>query len=242
MISVGSVSSPMSIADLRKKGGASTAQAADPATTGDYTTAKNSQRPLSEYVRFETKDYKWDSKRQCHVNPSTGEVLSPEESEDFRRYLQRYKERKQTGEQADKLVKLVGKCNPAVEEELRIYIGRFPGEIRTLLDTRTAELRHDKKDKAKKAKDKKKQKAKKEGKKEKKQKKTAKKDKQDMVDAGDPNKTNKTEDVQCHTAANPSPEEIDWGSDDDEAQLDTTPSAATSLGGCDSDNKVVSDP
>ena len=56
MISVGSVSSPMSIADLRKKGGASTAQAADPATTGDYTTAKNSQRPLSEYVRFETKE------------------------------------------------------------------------------------------------------------------------------------------------------------------------------------------
>ena len=106
MISVGSVSSPMSTADLRKKGEASTAQAADPATTGDCTTAKNSQRPLSEYVRFETKegmaflfhpspldkwigkDYKWDSKRQCHVNPSTGEVLSPEESEDFRRYLQ----------------------------------------------------------------------------------------------------------------------------------------------------------
>ena len=40
MISAGSVSSPMSIADLRKRGEASTAQAAEPAATGDYTTAK----------------------------------------------------------------------------------------------------------------------------------------------------------------------------------------------------------
>ena len=27
----------------------------------------------------------------------------------------------------------MGKCNPAVEEELRVYIGRFPGEVRSLL-------------------------------------------------------------------------------------------------------------
>ena len=90
---------------------------------------------------------------------------------------------------------------------------RFPGKIRTLLargkqvykevlanqrhggtqDTRTAELRRDKKDKAKKDKDRKKQKGKKEeqkeGKKKKKQKKSAKEGKQYTVDAGDSNKT-----------------------------------------------------
>ena len=121
MISAGSVRSPMSIADLRKRGEAMSARAAVPETAGEYTTAKNSRRPLSEYVRFETKegmallyhpspldkwigkDYKWDSKRQHHVDPSTGEVLSPEESEDFRRYLQRHKERTQTGAQATSL-------------------------------------------------------------------------------------------------------------------------------------------
>ncbi|CAE7783522.1 unnamed protein product [Symbiodinium microadriaticum] len=112
-----------------------------------------------------------------------------EESEDYRRYLQRYKERRQTGDQADKLVKLVGKCNPAVEDELRIYIGRFPGEIRNLLDTRTAELRHDKKSKAEKVKTKKEHKSKKEKKKEgkkkeKKQKKPAKESKHHTADEG----------------------------------------------------------
>ncbi|CAE7326940.1 KCNB2, partial [Symbiodinium microadriaticum] len=195
-----------------------------------------------------------------------------------------------TGDQADKLVKLVGKCNPALEEELRIYIGRFPGEIRTLLargkqvykevlanqrrggtqDTRTAELRRDKKDKAKKVKDKKKQKGKKEekkeGKKKKKQKKSAKEGKQYTVDAGDSNKSHKTEDVQHHTTANPSPEEMDAGdpnkthktedvqylqpcllelhtfsakAKDDETELDTAQNAATNLGGSDSDSECT---
>ena len=211
--------------------------------------------------------------------------MSPEESEDYRRYLQRYKEGKQTGDQADKLVKLVGKCNLAVEEELRIYIGRFGGGDSHLAchgkqvykevlanqrhggtqDTRTAELRRDKKGKAKKDKDKKKQKGKKEEKKEgKKQKKSAKEGKQytvdagdsnkthktedvqhhttanpspEEMDAGDPNKTHKTEDVQYHTAASSSPEEVDWGDEDDAIELDTAQNAATNLGGCDSDSE-----
>ena len=88
-----------------------------------------------------------------------------------------------------------------------------------------------KKTKAKKAKEKKKQKEKKE----KKQKKTAKTGKHDTADAGDPTKT---DDVQCNNAAaNPSHEEVDWGTDDDEAELDSTPNAATNLGECDSDNE-----
>ena len=76
-------------------GEASTAQAAEPVATGDYTTDKNSKRPLSEYVPFETKEgmallfhpspldkwigkhYKWDSKHQHYVDPNTGGILSP---------------------------------------------------------------------------------------------------------------------------------------------------------------------
>ncbi|CAE7847872.1 rnc, partial [Symbiodinium sp. KB8] len=249
-ISAGSVSSPLSVAELRKMGEASTAQAAEPVATGDYTTDKNSKRPLSEYVPFETKEgmallfhpspldkwigkhYKWDSKHQHYV--------------------------------ADKLVKLVGKCDPAVEEELRIYIGKFPGEVRH----RTAELRHDKKDKAEKVKTKKKQKSKKEkkkeGKKKKKHKKPAKENKHHTADAGDsseshmtedvehramanpspeekdmgdPNKTHKTENAQYHAAASSTPEEVDWGDEDDETELHTAQNTATNSGGSDSDTE-----
>ena len=255
MISAGKVSSPLSVAELRKRGEASTAQTAEPVAEGDYTTDKTSKRPLAEYVRLEPKEgmallfhpspldkwigkhYKWDSKHQHHVDPSTGGILSPEESEDYRRYLQRYKERKQTGDQADKLVKLVGKCNPAVEEELRIYIGRFPGEIRNLLargkqspqrspgeqrhggtqDTRKAELRHGKKNKAEKVKTKKEQNSKKEKKKEgkkknKKQTKPAKENKHHTAeDEGESSDSQKPEDVQHRATANPSPQEKDMG-------------------------------
>ena len=56
MISAGRVSSPLSVAELRKRGEASTAQATEPVAAGDYTTGKTSKRPLSEYVRFETKE------------------------------------------------------------------------------------------------------------------------------------------------------------------------------------------
>ena len=156
MISAGKVSSPLSVAELRKKGEAAAAQASEPATAGDYTTDKfkSSKRPLSEYVRFETKEgmallfhpgpldrwigkyYRWDGTNQNYVDPTTGGILTSEESQDYRSYLQRHKERRQMGDRADKVVKrvkLVGRCNPAVEEELRVYIGRFPGEIRGLL-------------------------------------------------------------------------------------------------------------
>ena len=152
MISMGTVSSPLSVAALRKKGDATLARASDRAAVGQNNkTSRDASRPLSEYVRFETKEgmallydpspldkwigksYKWDSRRQCHVEANTGEVLSAEDSEDFQRYVQRHNERRQTGSQADELVKLVATYNPAVEEELRIYIGRLPGEVRRLL-------------------------------------------------------------------------------------------------------------
>ena len=149
---MGTVSSPLSIAALRKKGDAAPARASDcEAVGGKSRTGRDASRPLSEYVRFETKEglallydpspldkwigksYRWDSRRQRHVETNTGDVLSAEDSEDFQRYVQRHNERRQTGNQADELVKLVATYNPAVEEELRIYIGRFPGEVRRLL-------------------------------------------------------------------------------------------------------------
>ena len=37
------------------------------------------------------------------------------------------------GRSADKLVELVGKHNPRIEEELRIYVGRFPWKVAPLL-------------------------------------------------------------------------------------------------------------
>ena len=141
MISMGTVSSPLSIAALRKKGDATPARASDCEAVGEKSkTSRDASRPLSEYVRFETeegmallydpspldkwigKSYRWDSRRQCHVETSTGDVLSAEDSEDFQRYVQRHNERRQTGNQADELVKLVAAYNPAVEEELRLYI------------------------------------------------------------------------------------------------------------------------
>ena len=47
--------------------------------------------------------------------------------------MQRHNQRRQTGNQADELIKLVAKHNPAVEAELRFYIAKFPGEVRRLL-------------------------------------------------------------------------------------------------------------
>ena len=47
--------------------------------------------------------------------------------------MQRHNQRRQTGNQADELIKLVATHNPAVEAELRFYIAKFPGEVRRLL-------------------------------------------------------------------------------------------------------------
>ncbi|OLP87771.1 hypothetical protein AK812_SmicGene30979 [Symbiodinium microadriaticum] len=259
-LSMGTLSSPLSIAALRKKGDVTPARASDCGNVeGESKASRDASRPLSEYVRFETKEgmallydpspldkwigksYRWDSRRQRHVETSTGDVLSAEDSEDFQRYVQRHNERRQMGNQADELVKLVATHNPAVEEELRIYIGRFPGGVRRLLaegkkvykqpvdkqrhggaaSTQTAELRH-RKDKTKK--DAKKKKGEKKEKKAKKDKK-AKKNRRNTPNAGE---MVEEKPQQVEAAAEPLiHEEVDWGSEGD----DTVVSVIFQFGG-----------
>ena len=264
---MGTVSSPVSIAALRKKGDATPARASDCEAVGEKSkTSRDASRPHSEYVRFETKEgmallydpspldkwtgksYRWDSRRQCHVETSTGDVLSAEDSEDFRRYVQRHNERRQTGNQADELVKLVATYNPAVEEELRIYIGRFPGEVRRLLaegkkvykppvdkqrhggvsiTTQTAELRH-RKDKTKKDVKKKGEKKEKKDKKDKKA-----KNKLDAPNAGEVVKEKQQQDDT--TAEPPIQEEADWGNDVDDTEPQPASHAKADVAESDSD-------
>ena len=267
-LSMGTLSSPLSIAALRKKGDVTPARASDCGNVeGESKASRDASRPLSEYVRFETKEgmallydpspldkwigksYRWDSRRQRHVETSTGDVLSAEDSEDFQRYVQRHNERRQMGNQADELVKLVATHNPAVEEELRIYIGRFPGGVRRLLaegkkvykqpvdkqrhggaaSTQTAELRH-RKDKTKK--DAKKKKGEKKEKKAKKDKK-AKKNRRNTPNAGE---MVEEKPQQVEAAAEPLiHEEVDWGSEGDDTEPQPAPHAEAAGGESDSD-------
>ena len=188
------------------------------------------------------------------MDPTTGEVITAEYSEDFRRYLQQHEERRQTGTQADELVKLVAKCNPRVEEEHRIYIGRFPWEARSLIaqgkqvyKKALAKQRHGGSMPPRlpscataKRKRQRTRKKKKKGKKEKKQKKKSKKDKHDTSDAGDPTKKNNVQQDSTE-AEDPVQKEVDWGDDDSEAELDSKPTAAADMGGHDSDIEDVPD-
>ncbi|OLP89202.1 hypothetical protein AK812_SmicGene29370 [Symbiodinium microadriaticum] len=212
-----------------RPGDATPARASDCEAVGEKSkTSRDASRPLSEYVRFETeegmallydpspldkwigKSYRWDSRRQCHVETSTGDVLSAEDSEDFQRYVQRHNERRQTGNQADELVKLVAAYNPAVEEGKKVYKPPVDkqrhGEVS--ITTQTAELRH-RTDKTKKD-AKKKKKGEKKEKKDKKDKK-AKKNKLDAHNAGEMVKEKQQQDDT--TAEPPIQEEVDWGSD-----------------------------
>ena len=66
-------------------------------------------------------------------SPETGEPLTAEDTNDHKRYIHRHNERRATGRKADKLVELVGKINPRIEGELRIYVGRFPWKVAPLL-------------------------------------------------------------------------------------------------------------
>ena len=271
MISTGAVSSPLSVATLRKKGDAAPARALDrEADEGKNRTSRPTPRPLSEYVRFETregnallydpspldkwigKSYRWDSRRQRHVETNTGDVLSAEDSEDYQRYVQRHNQRRQTGNQADELVKLVATHNPAVEEELRIYIAKFPGEVRRLLaegkqiykppvgkqrhgrtSSQTAELRHRKDDSKKNAKkenkkQKKGEKAKKHKKHEKDKKyKKAKKSRHDAPNAGE---TKTEQQRQDDAEADPIQEEVDWGSESNDTETQPAVNAEAVVG------------
>ena len=59
--------------------------------------------------------------------------MTAEDTNDYKRYIHRHNERRATGRKADKLVELVGKINPRIEGELRIYVGRFPWKVAPLL-------------------------------------------------------------------------------------------------------------
>ena len=96
-------------------------------------------KPWARYVRFETenglallyepgpldrwigKNIRHDWRSRKFVDRETGEPLTVEEAKDYKRYIHRHNERRATGRSADKLVELVGKHNPGIEEELRIY-------------------------------------------------------------------------------------------------------------------------
>ena len=277
MISTGTVSSPLSVAALRKRGDATPARTPDREDDeGGNNTIRAAPRSLSEQVRFETREgnvllydpspldrwigtsCRWDTRRQLHVQTNTGEALSAEDSEDYQRYVQRHNQRRQTGNQADELIKLVAKHNPAVEAELRFYIAKFPGEVRRLLaegkqvykplvdkrrhggtpSAQTAEPRHqrgdDKKTKKEneKQKEKKGEKAKKHKKHEKDKKdkkhKKAKKSRQDTPSGGEAT----TEQQQQDDAAEepPTQEEVDWGSEGDDTETQPAVKAKAVVG------------
>ncbi|CAE7311311.1 unnamed protein product, partial [Symbiodinium sp. KB8] len=136
--------------DMRKEVEA-TATRAMSEQSGETGQTANKSRTLTDYVRFETKegvallyephpldkwigkDYRWDNNKQLYMDSATGGTLTAEESEDYQRYLQRHNERRQTGGQADELIKLAAKINPRTLVELRFYIAKFPWEVCRLL-------------------------------------------------------------------------------------------------------------
>ena len=58
-----------------------------------------------------------------------GDELTEGDTQDYKRYIQRHNERRDTARRADKLVSLVGERNPNIEEELRIYVGSTRGKL-----------------------------------------------------------------------------------------------------------------
>ena len=67
-----------------------------------------------------------DGRTGKYVNLMTGEA-DAEATGDYRRYIQKHNRRRDTGRRADRLMAIVGKYNPRIEEELPIYVGG-PGE------------------------------------------------------------------------------------------------------------------
>ena len=72
-----------------------------------------------------------DWRAKTFVDLQTGEALDEEET---KRYIQRHNERRDTARRADKLVAMVGRYNPCIEAELRIYMGKFPWKVADLLE------------------------------------------------------------------------------------------------------------
>ena len=150
-LAAGAASSPASIKDMRKEGQSTAARAVSEPLGGSAQTMASGNRPLADYVRFETKEgtvflhephpldrwinreCMWDSKKQVYMDPTTGDELTEAESEDYQTYLQHHRERRRTGGQADELIKLAAKINPQTVVELRFYVARFPWEVNRLL-------------------------------------------------------------------------------------------------------------
>ncbi|CAE7685291.1 RHA2A, partial [Symbiodinium sp. KB8] len=249
-------------------------------------TMASRSRPLAEYVRFETKEgtvllYEphpldswinrecaWDSKKQVYMDLATGDKVTDAESEYYQTYLQRHKERRRTGGQADELLKLAAKINPRTVVELRFYIAKFPWEVSRLLGegksiykamgeqrhggetAQTAVLQKDPKP----AKDKKDKQRSKEGKPDKKHRKKAeegkttkekhskKKAKHDTTEGKDlPDATVAVEPAE-KTSAGDAEYEVDWGGSDVEDKQPTT-AFPHDVGGNrdDDDNPITSD-
>ena len=150
MLAAGTASSPASVKDMRKEGESTAARVSAPLGETAQTMESRS-RPLAQLVRFETKEgtvllfepqpldswinreCAWDNKKQVYIDLATGDQLTEAEGEDYQRYLQRHKERRHVGGQADELVKLAAKINPRTVVELRFYIAKFPWEVSRLL-------------------------------------------------------------------------------------------------------------
>ena len=114
---------------------------------------KVGSRPLCEYVRFETEQRgvllyepsaldKWvgmsihqDKVTGEYINNVTGWPLNEGDTDDYKRYIQRHNERRDTGRRADKLIALVGEKNPRVLAELRFYIANHPWKVAELLSS-----------------------------------------------------------------------------------------------------------
>ena len=184
----------------------------------------------------------------------TGDQLTEAEGEDYQRYLQRHKERRHVGGQADELVKLAAKINPRTVVELRFYIAKFPWEVSRLLGEGKAlhkemnKQRHggetaqtavlQKKEKP----DKQKHKKAKEGK-------TSKKDKRNKKAKHNHDNTQGEDLPSTSTAVEPEEKrsvgdaenEVDWGGSDDDDKQPNTASPHDAGGSHDDDNPATLD-
>ena len=63
----------------------------------------------------------------------TGETLAPEDEASYEHYRRRLCERYRTGEQADRLVRIVDRYMPAIADENRTYVMKYPHKVLTML-------------------------------------------------------------------------------------------------------------
>ncbi|CAE7314589.1 PLBD2 [Symbiodinium microadriaticum] len=256
--------------DMRKEEGSTAARAVSEPLGGTAPTMASRSRPLAEYVRFETKEgtvllYEphpldswinrecaWDNRKQVYMDLATGDKLTDAESEDYQRYLQRHKERRHAGGQADELVKLAAKINPRTVVELRFYIAKFPWEVSRLLGegkviykemskqrhggetAQTAVLQKEEKL------DKQKRKKAKVGKTTK-EKHSKKKAKHDTTEGEDLPSASAAVEPAEKTSAGDTENEVDWGGSDVDDKQPTTASPHDAGGNRDDDNPITSD-